>query len=383
MTKSKNMSSSEHSNNTLDRIVKFAVISGIIAGLIWLLGYLSDVLIPFIIAFLFAYLLHPIVCFVQKKIPSRALAIFVVLFGVIILMVGSSFLIIPKINHEISHTGKLLKRFVEDKEFIARATKFIPPNLVESIKAKVSKDNFIDLMQQEKFWVIVQSGLRKIAPRALDLLSGTANFFLGILGLFIICLYLVFLLLDYEKVKKEWKSLVPEKLRAPIFEFIDEFDRSMNRYFRAQAMVACCTGIVFAIGFTIIGLPMGIFLGLFLGLLNMVPYLQIVGIVPATLLAFMKSLETGTSFWQLIGLILVVFVVAQIIQDVILTPKIMGELTGLSPAMILLSISIWGKLLGFLGLVIAIPMTCLSLAYYHRILSSQNETIGKLRTVHK
>ncbi len=363
---------------TLDHIIRFAITCGIIAGLIWLLGYLSDVLIPFMIAFLFAYLLHPIVCFVQKKIPSRAVAIFVVLTSVIMLITGSSCLIIPKINQEISHTGQLLKRFVEDKEFVAKATKFIPPNLVESLKAKVSKDNLIDLMQQEKFWVTLQAGLRKLEPRALDLLSGTANFFLGLVGLFIICLYLVFLLLDYEKVKKEWESLIPEKLRTPVFGFIDEFDRSMNRYFRAQALVACCTGIVFAVGFTVIGLPMGIFLGLFLGILNMVPYLQIVGIFPAALLAFMKSLETGTSFWQLIGFILVVFIVAQIIQDVILTPKIMGELTGLSPAMILLSISIWGKLLGFLGLVVAIPITCLTLAYYHRILSSQNEAIGAL-----
>jgi predicted PurR-regulated permease PerM len=119
----------------------------------------------------------------------------------------------------------------------------------------------------------------------------------------------------------------------------------------------------------IIGMPMAILLGLFIGLLNMVPYLQIIGLIPAFLLALVHALETGGNLWTMLALTGLVFVVVQIIQDAILVPRIMGKEMGLSPAMILLSLSIWGKLLGIFGLLIALPMTCLLVAYYRRFLT--------------
>jgi predicted PurR-regulated permease PerM len=110
--------------------------------------------------------------------------------------------------------------------------------------------------------------------------------------------------------------------------------------------------------------------GLLLGLLNMVPYLQIIGMIPAMLLALFHAVETGTSVWLVLGLVGLVFAVVQVIQDAVLVPRIMGKVTGLNPAMILLSLSIWGKLLGLLGLIIALPMTCLLLVYYRRFIGS-------------
>jgi predicted PurR-regulated permease PerM len=113
---------------------------------------------------------------------------------------------------------------------------------------------------------------------------------------------------------------------------------------------------------------MGIALGLFVGLLNMVPYLQTIGLLPSAFFALMYSLQTGTSFWVMMGLVLLVFAVVQLIQDMILVPRIMGDVTGMNPAVILLSLSIWGKLLGILGLIVALPFTFLLLAYYQRFL---------------
>jgi len=121
------------------------------------------------------------------------------------------------------------------------------------------------------------------------------------------------------------------------------------------------------VGFTLIGLPMAIPFGLFIGLLNMVPYLQAVALVPAMLLAALRALEGDGSFVGSIGLTLLVFVVVQFVQDGLLTPRIMGQATGLRPILILLGVFIWGKLLGFLGLLLAIPLTCLGIAYYRRI----------------
>ena len=108
----------------------------------------------------------------------------------------------------------------------------------------------------------------------------------------------------------------------------------------------------------------------------MVPYLQLVGFIPTILLAVVKAADTGDSFWMIMLSALIVFAVVQTIQDTILTPKIMGHVTGLNPAIILLSLSIWGSLLGILGMVIALPMTTLLVTYYQRYVI-KNKTIEK------
>jgi predicted PurR-regulated permease PerM len=108
----------------------------------------------------------------------------------------------------------------------------------------------------------------------------------------------------------------------------------------------------------------------------MVPYLQLVGFIPTILLAVVKAADTGESFWLIMLSALIVFAVVQTIQDTILTPKIMGHVTGLNPAIILLSLSIWGSLLGILGMVIALPLTTLLITYYQRYVI-KNKTIEK------
>ncbi len=200
----------------------------------------------------------------------------------------------------------------------------------------------------------------------LGAIKGTANVLMAVVGLVVILLYMIFLLMDFQSVSTDWITLFPEQHREPVALFVSDFEAAMNRYFRAQALLAAIAGVLFAIGFSIIGLPMAILLGLFLGLLNMVPYLQTVGFIPALILSLMHSLQSGTDFSTIILMVVGVFAVVQVIQDGLLTPRIMGQAMGLSPWLIMLSLSVWGQLLGMLGLLIALPMTCLCLAYYRR-----------------
>ena len=137
--------------------------------------------------------------------------------------------------------------------------------------------------------------------------------------------------------------------------------------------VAFCVGILFSIGFLIIDFPMAIALGLFIGALNMVPYLQIIGFLPTVLLAILKAADKGQNFWIIIACALAVFAIVQIIQDTFLVPKIMGKITGLNPAIILLSLSIWGSLMGMLGMIIALPLTTLMLSYYQRFIINKEK----------
>ena len=135
--------------------------------------------------------------------------------------------------------------------------------------------------------------------------------------------------MDYEAIAEGWLHLLPNKYRTFASNLVHDVQDGMNRYFRGQALVAFCVGILFSIGFLIIDFPMAIALGLFIGALNMVPYLQIIGFLPTILLAILKAADTGQNFWIIIACALAVFAIVQIIQDTFLVPKIMGKITGL------------------------------------------------------
>jgi len=354
---------------TFDRVFRLAATAGILYATVRLMAHLSDVLIPFVVAFLLAYLLNPIVAKVQEKVPNRVAAVAITLIAVAIILAITGFLAIPLMMGELAHMATLARKVLSDADLAARASASLPPELWAAIRDYAAQDNLRELLKQRDFWSLTQAVARKVLPGVWGIVAGTTHLLVGIIGMSVIGLYMVFMLLDFRRVKAEGKSLLPPSWREPVLEFFTQFDASMSRYFRAQAVVAGIVGILFAIGFSIIGLPMGIVLGLFVGALNMVPYLQMIGTIPAGLLAVVMALENGTGVGTALFLVIIIFIIVQVIQDAILVPKIMGEVTGMSPAMILLSISVWGKLLGFLGLVIALPATCLVTAYYQRLIA--------------
>jgi predicted PurR-regulated permease PerM len=354
---------------TFDRVVRILFSVGILAGLIWLAGYLSDVLIPFAIALLLAYLTHPLVSLIQKKISNRAAAVFISLLLIIVLAGLLGWLVIPKIAGEIVQMGRIVTDLVNNSDLAEKASRQLPPDLWQVIKNFFARTEVKDFFKDINIWKILRAVAHKVLPGVWGLVTGTASFFAWLIGLFVIGLYFIFLLLDYEAVRG-WKELVPPSYRDSVVGFIDDFESAMNNYFRGQAAVASICGVLFAIGFALIGLPLGIVLGLLVGFLNLVPYLQIIGLLPAGFLAVMHAVQSGISIWTVLALTGLVFVVVQVIQDVILVPRIMGKVTGLNPAMMMLSLSVWGKLLGLLGMIIALPVTYLLLVYYRRLIQT-------------
>jgi len=269
--------------------------------------------------------------------------------------------------------GRIVTDLVNNSDLAEKASKQLPPDFWQFIKNFLARPEIKDFFQDISIWKILKIAAQKVLPGLWGLITGTASFFAWLIGFFVIGLYFIFLLLDYEAVQG-WKELVPPAYRESIVGFVDDFESAMSNYFRGQAAVASICGVLFALGFALIGLPLGILLGLFIGLLNMVPYLQILGLIPAGLLALVHAVQSGTNIWMVLGLTGLVFVVVQIIQDVILVPKIMGKVTGLNPAMMMLSLTIWGKLLGLLGMIIALPVTYLLLVYYRRLIQAVPST---------
>lgn len=352
---------------TFDSFIRMVLSMAIIVGILMLVERLSGVLLPFFIAWLIAYLLYPLVKFFQYtlRLRNRLLSIFAAFASIGAVGTAAAFLLVPPVMEEFTRVNDLLVMYFTDE----LNTNTIPHNLSEFIRQNIDAEAVNKLFSQEN----LSDMAKNIMPKLWAMLSDSIDFLFSIFASFIILLYIVFILLDYESIAEGWIHLLPVKYRGFVATLVSDMQKGMNTYFRGQALVAFCVGILFSIGFLLIDFPLAIGLGLFIGVLNLVPYLQIIGFIPTIALAMLKAAETGENFWVIIAMALVVFAVVQLIQDGFLVPRIMGKVTGLNPAIILLSLSIWGSLMGMLGMIIALPITTLLLSYYQRYIIGRGQ----------
>lgn len=348
---------------TFDKFIRWAGIIILTLGILYITNYLSSVLLPFFIAWFFAYLLYPFVLFIEHKlhIRIRALSIILAMLAMIGVIGGILWLIIPPMIDQFDKLSDVLTRWIHQTTHTNNLTAVIKEwlqNNQEQIEHFLKSKDFSD-------------ALKTTMPKVFAVVGQTANILISIIASMITLLYMFFILLDYETLTANWVRIFPKKSRPFWQSLMNDVKRELNNYIRGQGMVALCMGIMFCIGFTIIGFPMAIGLGILIGILDLVPYLHTFALIPTAFLAMLKAADTGQNFWVVFGLAFLVFCVVQIITDMVVTPKIMGKAMGLNPAILLLSLSVWGALLGFLGLIVALPLTTLLIAYWQRYVTRE------------
>lgn len=349
-----------HNPYTFDRVVRMVIGALIIFGILWLIDLLKNVLLPFFVACLIAYMFEPFVQYNRRllHLRGRAVAIFVTLFEALFFLGVLGYFLVPMIMDEMHQMAAIMRRYAVTQSQI----RFLPGEIHDYLRRTVDFNQISDMLTRQEWGSIIENAL----TTTWSVITGSISVIIGIFSWFIVVLYVVFIMLDYDRLSNLFHHMVPPKYRRTVSSIGNDIKRSMNLYFRGQALVAFIVGILFSIGFLIIGLPMAVVLGMFIGLLNMVPYLQLISIIPTTLLCLVYAAGGGGDFWTIFWESIAVYAIVQMIQDFFLTPKIMGKAMGLNPALILLSLSIWGTLLGLIGLIIALPLTTLLLAYYNR-----------------
>lgn len=323
-----------------------------------MLSRLYGVLLPFFVSFLLAWLLDPLVSFIQNKCRVKfrglSIAITLVLFlGIVTLGV---YLIIPAMGREVKSAAVAVEHYFANFD----ADKYFTEEQQEKIQTTLDGLNLHSILSYPE----VRDGIKRFIPQMGKWITGGLNWLSELLVIFIGLLYLIFLLFAFPSIRANWRKYVPQKYLPQVATLVHEMSVNMNAYFRGQGLVALCVGVLFSIGFTITGMPMGFVMGIIIGILNLVPYMQALGIPPCILLCLVQSAQTGQPVWLTLLLMAIVFIVVQTFQDMFLVPKIMGKVTGLGPAAILLSLSIWGALMGVVGMIIALPFTSLALSCY-------------------
>lgn len=362
---------------TFDRVTRIVISFLLFGFIIYMIYILRNVLLPFIIAWLIAYLLNPIVGFIQRKLRlERRFGAVLITFALLATILTGLFICItPQVKDEITQINNLVSSY----QLRSISNNGIPLSLQEFIADNIDFDKLKDSLSRET----ATETLKYLVPAVQNVVSGGISFILGFTVVFVILLYLIFILLDYDKINQLWMDLIPHKYRSVVSKITLDVEKSMNNYFRHQALICLIVAILFSTGFQIIGLPLAIVMGILIGVLHMVPYLHTISIVPAVLLCWLKVSETGQSFWAMVGLVALLYIVIQCIIDLVLVPRIMGRAMGLNPAIILLCLSIWGALMGVAGMIIAIPMTTLLLSYYQQFLNGELGKLGESKTPEK
>ena len=357
----------------LDRVVRLALTVISVGIGVWLVNYLSPVLMPFVVGFILAYLIEPLVEWLQRKvhIRNRVIAVVIALIIVIALITGLCWLIIPYLVDEFSVMSKQLAAYAKSSLKIP----YVPTEINEFIQRYIDLDKINEIFSKQQWMDIIN----KAVSGAWSVVGGTMSVILNIVSWLIVLLYMFFILLDFNKLSHAFKAAIPAKYRRMSLRIFGDVADTMSRYFRGQAAVSFFVGIIFAIEFYIIGLPMAIAFGLFVGLLNMVPYLQLISIPIAAFLCLVATAATGGSFWVMFGWVILAYIICQVIQDMVLIPTIMKNQMGLNPAIIFLSLSLWVYVLGFIGLIIGLPLTTLIISYYCEFVLHQPNPLHKVK----
>lgn len=351
---------------TFDRVVRIVAGLLLLVGAIWLVNVLRNVLLPFALACLISYLLEPVVAFNRRifHLKGRVIASLLTILQATIVLGVLSYFFIPSVISEIHQLDVMLSSDHGADINVA----FLPDEVMEPLRRWIGSISIQSLLTEPHLQKLLTSGTSFVGA-VLDFLFHTLEWLLTFI-------YIIFIMIDYPQMMTGFKLLVPQKYRRIVYRVASDINESMNRYFRAQAVLALCAATFYCIGFSIIGIPLAIVLGILVGVLYMIPYFQYITLIPVAIVCLIYSIGDGVGFWTVFGECLLVYAVSQSVCDYILTPKIQGKAMGLNPAIILLSLSVWGTLMGLIGMIIALPLTTLLLAYYQEFVINRGSGKG-------
>ncbi|MBF1465727.1 MAG: AI-2E family transporter [Prevotella pallens] len=350
---------------TFDKFIRWFLVAALIFAVFYVVNYLSHALLPFFIAWFIAYLLNPVVKFVQYKlrVKVRPIAVIITMLLVVIVISCVVFAIVPPMINQVEKLGDAANKYVLHTANGNRITVMVREWIQEYLPQIRHYINSAD------FTATIKSSI----PKLFSFLGQTASIVFSVIASFITLLYLFFILLDYERLAKNFIRIFPKKQRPFWTDLMQDVESELNNYIRGQGLVGLTMGILFCIGFTIIDFPIAIGMGILIGVLTLIPYMHVLAFIPMVFLSLIKAVDTGQNFWVVFGTATLVFAIIQIINDLIVTPKIMGKAMNLNPAILLLSLSVWGSLLGFIGLIVALPLTTLIIAYWKRYVTKEDK----------
>ena len=354
------------------RWVKLVLAILVLAGLGWLVYELQNILVPFGLAVVAAYVFNPLVRMVQKRLGWRRITVVLMLVSVLTLVMVVAVMLglyyaWTSVQEMVPAAQKAITESARADGVWARLQAGLQqvPEALRTEVDKVVKD-LPELIKQhfQKIAGSVLKGVGAVLAAVWGLVVALFGFALRVFNFVLFFVVMAYLLIDLPKMREGAKDLLPLKYKDDILRVLKAIDRDVHAFFRGQLLVALALGVIYSVGLLISGVDFALIIGPVAGVANMVPYLGIVvGMGPAILMVLLDF-----SWLKLIGAVLT-FVIGQTIEGFYLTPKIVGENVGLNPVAVILAILIFGQLLGFLGVIFAVPLAAAVKVLLHELIA--------------
>ena len=328
----------------------------ILAGVLlvgWLLTLLSPILGPFLTALLLAYLGDPLVDKFEQWKFSRTWGVVITFVLLMSIVVIAAIIIIPALVQQIDELVSLLPKGLQ----WARAT--LMPYLEDRFGIVLFQLDWVELSKKLDWGAtsdVVKNVLANITSSSLAIVGAVGN---GVL----VPVVTFYLLRDWDIMVAKIGELIPRYYIATVKGLARECHQTLGAFFRGQLLVMCALAAIYALGLMLIGLDLGLLVGLLAGLASIVPYLgSIMGIAAGLLAAFFQFGDITHLL-----LVVVVFCVGQVLEGMVLTPKLVGDRIGLHPVVVIFSVLAGGQLFGFVGILLALPAAAVIKVLVHRV----------------
>ncbi len=346
-----------------DKLPRWVLWVGLAIAGGWLLYTLRGVLAPVFFAFLIAYMLDPLVDRIEqsrllhRRPYGRAVGIAVILASFFLITVVGVLVIVPMVYEEVAN---FLRRL---PELVARSRAEWEPLLAEygiAIPTSVGQafeDLHLDVQS------VIARGYAPFTAALKSFLGGTATAVAGIVASLMIPVFAFYLLYDFDRLVRSAGELIPPRHRAEARRFFGEIDAVLGQFFRGQFTVMLILGVLYALGYGLVGVPLALPIGITAGVLAFIPY---VGSFTALGLALLMTLLDWQGWTQLFW-VLGVHAVIQGLEGFVITPKIMGDNVGISAIAVLLALLVGAELLGFTGVLLAVPAAAVLKILFQRL----------------
>jgi predicted PurR-regulated permease PerM len=323
------------------------IIAIALAALLWLAGRLAGVLAPFVTAAILAYILDPAVDRLQEKGLSRTSSLLLVMAGGFIAILGLILIVVPMLVSQAQALAARLPVLVDfvQHQALPRVNAWLGTSL------SIDSDSWRSVLSQNAG--NVRQTISRVAPQ---LTHGGALLLSSLANLSLLPILLYYFLHGWDDMVVRIASLIPRRWEAEVGRIAREVDSMLGQFLRGQLSVMLIMAAIYGGGLWLVGLDSGVAIGIIAGLLVFIPYLgAFLGLLLATLAAVLQY-DSASGILMVWG----VFMVGQMLESFLVTPYLVGERIGLSPMTVIFALMAFGELMGFVGILLALPLSAIS-----------------------
>jgi predicted PurR-regulated permease PerM len=319
-----------------DQMIYWGIAAAVFVAVLWLLG---NVLLPFVLGGAIAYFIDPVADRLERLGLSRAAATALITVVSIIIFIIMALAVFPALINQMIDLVEVM------------------PQVFRDLQAFLN-ERFPSLLDQDSNLRMVLTSLGEtIKAKGGAVLSAALGSALSLVNILILLVIVpvvsVYLLLDWDRMIARIDDLLPRDHAPVIRRLASEIDDTLSAFIRGMGTVCLILGTYYAVALMAVGLQFGLVVGFIAGLVTFIPYL---GALIGGALAIGLALFQFWGQWGTIGLVTLVFVIGQVVEGNFLTPKLVGSSVGLHPVWLLLALSVFGSLFGFVGMLIAVPV---------------------------